>query len=268
MTTATVISKDGTAIAYETLGRGPALVLVDGALCYRGNGPLRPLAEQLAGQFTVYIYDRRGRGESGNTLPYDLQREIEDIEAVLGEAGGAEAGLFGISSGAMLALEAVNRGVAVRRLALYETPVVLDESRKPTPADYASHMRDLVDAGRNGAAVKYFMRAGVGLPAPMVALFPLMPAWGKLKAVAPTLPYDVDTLAGLTSGAPIPQGRFDGVHAPTLAIYGGKSPAWMKAAVRGVAAAVPGARCEELPGQTHMVKAPALAPLLAAYFTE
>lgn len=268
MTATTVISKDGTKIAYETLGDGPGLVLVDGALCYRENGPLRPLAEQLADRFTVHVYDRRGRGESGNTLPYDLQREIEDVEAVLGAAGGGEAGLFGISSGAMLALEAANRGVALRRLALYETPIVIDGSRKPIPADYASHMRALVDSGKNGAAVKYFMRAGVGLPAPMVALFPLMPAWGKLKAVAPTLPYDVDTLAGLTAGTPIPQGRFDGVRAPTLAIYGGRSPAWMKAAVRAVAEAVPGARCAELPGQTHMVKAPALAPVLAAYFTE
>lgn len=266
MSAKTVTSKDGTAIAYETLGSGPALVLVDGALCYRASGPARPLAEELSGQFTVYIYDRRGRGESGDAPAYDLQREIEDLEAVLAEAGGAQACLYGISSGAMLALEAVNRGVAVRRLAIYETPVVVDGSRKPIPADYDAHLRTLIDSGKNGAAVKYFMRAAVGLPAPMVALFPLMPAWGKLKAVAPTLRYDAATLAGLTGGAPVPEGRFAGVQAPTLAIYGGKSPAWMKAAVRAVAAAVPGARCEELPGQTHMVKPAALAPLLAAYF--
>lgn len=266
MTVSTVISKDGTRIAYETLGSGPALVLVDGALCYRASGPARPLAEQLAARFTVSIYDRRGRGESGDAPEYDLRRELEDLEAVLAEAGGAEAGLYGISSGAMLALEAVNRGLAVRRLALYETPLVVDAARKPIPADYDAHLRALIASGKNGAAVKYFLRAAVGLPAPMVALFPLMPAWRKLKAVAPTLPYDASTIAGLTGGAPIPEGRFSGVQAPTLAIYGGKSPEWMKAAVRAVAAAVPGARSEELPGQTHMVKPAALAPVLAAYF--
>jgi pimeloyl-ACP methyl ester carboxylesterase len=266
MTTGTVISKDGTRIAYESLGSGPGLVLVDGALCYRASGPARPLAERLADRFTVYIYDRRGRGESGDAPEYDVQREVEDLEGVLAEAGGAQACVYGISSGAMIALETANRGVALRKLALYETPIVVDDTREPIAAEYDEHLRALIEAGRNGAAVKYFMRAAVGLPAPLVTLFPLMPAWGKLKRVAPTLIYDARTLDGMTDGRPVPEGRFAAVAVPTLAIYGGKSPQWMKNAVRQIADAVPGARPAELPGQTHMVKPAVLAPMLADFF--
>ncbi|HEX4787973.1 MAG TPA: hypothetical protein VH372_05890 [Actinospica sp.] len=149
---------------------------------------------------------------------------------MLAAAGGAEnCCLYGISSGALLALEAVNRGVAVRKLAIHETPVVVDDSRSAIPAEYREHLRTLIEAGRNGAAVKYFTRAAVGLP--------------------------------------VPAGRFAGVQAPTLVIYGGKSPAWMRTVVRQLTDTVPGVRCTELPGQTHMVKPAVLAPVLAEHFS-
>ena len=129
-----VISKDGTPIAVDRLGNGPALILVDGAMCSRGFGPMPPLAKELASQFTVYHYDRRGRGDSGNGAGYDVQREIEDLDAVLQHAGGS-AMVFGISSGAALAGEAVRQLRGIRRLALYEAPYVIDDTHEPLPPE-------------------------------------------------------------------------------------------------------------------------------------
>src|SRR5262249_20103197 len=130
-----VRSSDGTSIAYERSGSGPALILVDGALCYRDSGPSRPLAAQLVQHFTVYVYDRRGRGESGNTLPYAIEKEVADIQALIDEAGGS-ALVYGISSGAALALEAAQTGLAIPKLALYEAPFMVDNTRPPTPDNF------------------------------------------------------------------------------------------------------------------------------------
>src|SRR5271165_875630 len=148
-----VTSKDGTPIAFDKIGQGPALILVDGALCYRASGPNGPLAAMLAPHFTVYTYDRRGRGDSGNTLPYAVEREVEDIDALIQEAGGS-AFVYGISSGAALALEAANRGLAVKKLALYEAPFVVDSSRSPLPDDLVAQANRLIAANRRGDAVK------------------------------------------------------------------------------------------------------------------
>lgn len=137
-----VISKDGTTIAYDKIGNGPPLILVDGALCYRESGPNGPLASELKEHFTVFTYDRRRRGESTNTPPYSVAREIEDIEALINEASG-EAFLYGISSGAALALEAINAGLSVKKLALYEAPFIVDDSRDPVPEDYLDELREL-----------------------------------------------------------------------------------------------------------------------------
>ena len=180
-------SADGTEIAYEVAGTGPAVVLVDGALCQRSMGPARGLAAALAGEFTVYAYDRRGRGESGpGATPYDIQREVEDLVAVI-EATAGSAHVFGSSSGAALALEAACQGAPIDRICAYEAPFILDDSRPPNDADLPQRVQAMVDDGRRGDAVRTFMRT-VGMPAPFVALMRLMPVWRKLTGVAHTCP--------------------------------------------------------------------------------
>ncbi|MEU0564724.1 alpha/beta fold hydrolase [Nonomuraea sp. NPDC005983] len=261
----TVTSTDGTTIAYDRVGQGPAVVLVDGALCHRASGPNTPLAQALSRHFTVYTYDRRGRGESGDTAPFAPQREIEDLAAVVEEAG-APVCLYGISSGAALALDAVESGVPVEKLAVYEPPFVLDGTRPPIPADYTEQLGRLVAEGRRADAVRYFMRRGVGLPGVVVAMMRLMPAWSGLKAVAHTLPYDAAFVARYERGTPIPAGTWSSVKVPTLAVSGGKSPAWMRNGVRSLAEVLPDAEHHTLEGQTHIVKPEALVPVLEAFF--
>jgi pimeloyl-ACP methyl ester carboxylesterase len=260
-----VTSPDGTRIAFERKGSGPALVLVDGAMCYRGNGPNDALAEVLAADFTVYTYDRRGRGESGNAKPYSVQREYEDLQALAKEAGG-DIYLYGISSGGALALDAVAAGLPVRKLALYELPYVVDRTRTIIPADYEQTMDALLAQDKRGAAVSLFMRTGVGLPSFVVAMMHLMPAWSKLKAVAHTLPYDTSFTAPLQRGNPLPESHWTTVSAPTLVVAGTKSPTWMRNATRQLATAIPGAEHQLLEGQTHLVKPHALAPVLKTFF--
>ncbi len=263
----TVTSQDGTTIAYTRTGSGPAVILVDGALCHRGFGPATPLAAELAGQFTVYTYDRRGRGESGDTEPFAIAREVEDIDALIKEAGGT-ARVYGISSGAALALEAANAGLAITRLAVYEFPLVVDDTRPPVPADYAARLETAIATGRPGDAIKTFMRQGVRVPAPVVFMMRLMPTWPKMKTVAPTLRYDAALFDGLHDGKPLPEGRWAGVSVPTLVMDGGKSPAWIRNGVAALAKAVPGAEHRTIEGQTHMLKPQAIAPVLIEYFAD
>ncbi len=260
----TVASKDGTRIAFERMGQGPALILVDGALCHRAMGPSRPVAELLAARFTVYIYDRRGRGDSGNTAPYSIEREIEDLAALIEEAGGS-AFVCGFSSGAALGLEAANHGLPIRKLALYEAPFIVDATYPPSPGDFAAQLYSLVSANRRGDAVRVFMRR-VGVPPVFVMLMRLMPNWSKLEAVAHTLPYDITIVQGNQRGVPFPPGQWASATAPTLVLEGGKSPAWMRNAMHALAGFLPNAKLHTLHGQTHMVKAKVLAPVLAEYF--
>ncbi|WP_276355669.1 alpha/beta fold hydrolase [Cohnella caldifontis] len=260
-----IFSKDGTPIAYSKVGQGPALILVDGAMCYRASGPNGPLADRLSPHFTVYTYDRRGRGESGDAKPYAVEREVEDLEALI-EAAGGTADVFGISSGAALALEAAKRLPSIRKLVLYEAPFVVDRSRPPVPELYPAEMDRLLAGNRRGAAVKLFMRKGVGLPAFVTAMMPLMPAWSKLKAVAHTLPYDTMLTIGFQKGEPLPADYWSSVQAPALVVYGGKSPAWMQNGMKALAQALPKAESRTLDGETHMVKPDKLAPLMTEYF--
>ncbi|WP_410623773.1 alpha/beta fold hydrolase [Amycolatopsis sp. cmx-8-4] len=261
----TTVSADGTKIAYTRAGSGPALVLVDGAMCYRGSSPNDDLAKELAAHFTVYTYDRRGRGESTDTTPYAVEREVEDLHALVGAAGGT-ALLFGISSGAALALEAADRGLPVTKLALYEPPFILDDTRKPVPADYPTRLDEAVAAGKRGKAVKIFMREGVGLSSGVVAMMRIMPFWSKLKRVAHTLPYDTAVVGDHQSGEPLPSPAWPQVKIPTVTIDGGKSPEWMRNGVAALAKALPAADHRTLAGQTHIVKAAALAPVLTDFF--
>ncbi|MFJ7216410.1 alpha/beta fold hydrolase [Amycolatopsis sp. NPDC098790] len=259
----TTVSADGTKIAYTRAGAGPALVLVDGAMCYRGSSPNDALAKELAAHFTVYTYDRRGRGESGDTGPYAAEREVEDIAALVKEAGG-EVFLFGISSGAALALEAA-RSLPVTKLALYEPPFVVDDTRPRVPADYPARLDAALAAGKRGTAVKMFMTEGVGLSGATVALMRIMPFWAKLKRVATTLPYDTVLVFEHQSGEPL-QAAWPEVKVPTLTVDGGKSPEWMRNGVSSLAKVLPSAEYRTLPGQTHIVKAAALAPVLKEFY--
>ncbi len=261
MTTTT--SADGTRIAYTRAGSGPALVLVDGAMCYRGSSPNDGLAKELAAHFTVYTYDRRGRGESGDTGPYEVQREVEDLAAVVKEAGG-EAFLFGISSGVALVLDAAPH-LAVPKLALYEPPFIVDGTRRPVPPDYVTRLDQALQEGKRGKAVKLFMTEGVGLSGVMVATMRIMPFWAKLKRVAHTIPYDTALVIDHQAGEPLPA-AWPEVKVPALVIDGGRSPDWMRNGVASLAKVLPSAEYRTLPGQTHIVKAAALAPVLKEFF--
>jgi pimeloyl-ACP methyl ester carboxylesterase len=260
-------SADGTSIAYEVTGSGPALVLVDGAMCHRAFGPARGLAAPLAGSFTVYSYDRRGRGESGSgSTPYAVQREVEDLATVI-EATGGVAHVFGASSGATLALEAARQGVPMRRVAVYEAPFIVDDTRPPNDPRLPERVQQMVDDGRRADAVRTFLRT-VEMPAPFVALMRFLPMWRQMTAIAHTLPYDLQIVVGHQQGAPLPAGYYDDVSPDTLVVAGGKSPVYMRNGQAAIAAAVPRARLESLPGQTHMIKAKVLAPVLAHFLRD
>lgn len=256
-----VLSKDGTAIAFERSGAGPAVILVDGALCSRAFGPMPKLAPFLAKHFTVYVYDRRGRGQSGDTLPYSKEREVEDIAALIREAGGS-AFLVGLSSGAALALEAAAGGLDVAKLVAYEPPYVFEVTPEGG-ADHESRLKSLLADGNRAGAVRYFMRSMVGVPAPIVVMMQLMPwIWRKMKAVAHTLPYD----AAVMNGFKVPAERLASIRVPVLAMHGSKTDLRLQKAARAVAAAIPGAQHRTLAGQDHNVSPSALAPAVAEFF--
>lgn len=257
-----VISKDGTEIAYETSGEGPALILVDGALCYRSFGPMRELAKLLSPHFTVYAYDRRGRGESGNSLPYALKREIEDIEALIEKAGGS-AFVYGISSGGCLALESAARlGSKVEKLAIYEPPYNADADTRKEWLEYRQQLAKALEEKRNGDAVILFMKL-VGTPAEMVDGMRNSPVWPMFQAVAPTLAYDA---AAMGDDRSIPVGRAATVVSPSLVMNGTVIPFMLDTATT-LAKAIPGAQHFTLDGQPHDVDLKVLAPMLTEFFS-
>ena len=259
----TITSRDGTEIAMDRLGSGPALILVDGAMCSRSFGPMPPLAKELASHFTVYHYDRRGRGDSGDGFAFEVQREIDDLEAVLKHAGGS-AMVFGVSSGAALAGEAVRQLRGIRRLALYEAPYVIDDTHEPLPPNFIAETRAFVASGDRSAAVKKFMRY-VGTPGFAVSVMSWLPMWKKLTKIAHTLPNDLEIIAPHHQGKPFPPGKWSMVTVPVLVMAGGKSPAYMRNSMRAWADAFPNAVHKTLAGQTHMVKQDALAPALIEF---
>ena len=259
-----VISKDGTPIAVDIQGSGPALILVDGAMCSRGFGPMPALARALARDFTVYHYDRRGRGDSGDGFSYNVQREIEDLDAVIQKAGGT-AMVFGISSGAALAGEAARQLRGIRRLALYEAPYVVDHTHEPLPPTFIADTKALVASNRRGDAVKKFMRY-VGTPGFAVVIMSLLPMWKKLTKVAHTLSNDLEIIAPHHQSQPLPRDKWSSVTIPALVMDGGKSPAWMRNAMRAWADVLPNSVHQTLAGQTHMVKQDVLAPALIDFF--
>jgi pimeloyl-ACP methyl ester carboxylesterase len=259
-----VISEDGTPIAFDRLGHGPALILVDGAMCYRGFGPMPAMAKRLASQFTVFHYDRRGRGDSGNHSDYSVSREIDDLDALIQKAGGS-AFVLGVSSGGALALEAAARLPGISKVAIYEAPFIVDNTHPPLSPTFVSELRALVAADKRGDAVKKFMRL-VGVPAIGVLAMSVMPLWKKMKAIAHTLAHDLTIVEPYQQGRPLSRAQWAGATMPALVMAGGKSPAYMQNGMRHLADVLPNAQHLTLPGQTHMVKDAVLAPEIIKFF--
>jgi pimeloyl-ACP methyl ester carboxylesterase len=253
-----VTSADGTDIAIDRTGSGPPVILVCGGSVDRMSNA--GLAEQLAPHFTVLNYDRRGRGDSGDTPPYAVRREIEDIDAVVGAAGGS-AFLYGTSSGAALAMEAAIRLDAITKLALWEPPFLPEGVPKP-PADTAQTFTDLVEAGRRGDAVEFFMAKVVGLPPEFVQGARQAPFWAQTEALAHTLAYDATVMGDYS----IPTDRASSVKVPTIVIAGGADFPWMPETAQTLAAAMPDGQYRRLEGQGHDVDPTVLAPVLIGFF--
>ena len=264
----TITSSDGTSIAYDRTGAGEPLVLIGGAFSYRRFPGQVKLAGLLSERFTVYSYDRRGRGDSGDTAPYAVAREIEDLAAVIGAAGGT-ACVWGLSSGAVLALEAAAAGLPIRRLAVQEPPLAVDPADRRPSADLRERVTELIDAGQRGEAVRYYMVDGMGAPAFVPALLHVIPgAWTKLTAVAHTLPYDARLVEPYQTGRPLPAGQWAAVTVPTLVMCGTakESPGLLRHGSAAVAAALPDARLVERRGLGHAKK---LTPaVIAATLTD
>jgi pimeloyl-ACP methyl ester carboxylesterase len=261
--TSTVTSKDGTRIAYDTIGHGPPVILVAGAMCSRSfwSGP--ELAKLLARRFTVYNYDRRGRGESGDTMPYAVACEIEDIEALIDEAGGS-AYLYGHSSGAALVLEASLRlGKKAKKLAMYEAPYNDDAQAQRAWKQYIKQLTEALAADRRGDAVALFMEL-VGTPADQIEAMRHAPTWPMFEALAPTLAYDHSAILGADDS--VPTERAANVTAPALVIYGGASFPFMPDTAQALGKAIPHAQVRILEGQTHNVDSGVLAPVLMEFF--
>ncbi len=258
-----VSSKDGTRIAFDRAGSGPALILVDGAFQYRAIDPKTThLATLLSARFITYEYDRRGRGESTDTQPYAVEREIEDLDTLIKDAGGS-AFVFGMSSGGVLALHAAALGLDIKKLALYEPPFNSGDSGARQAAErYSKQLALLLAGGRRGAAVELAMTAW-GIPAGAVAGMKQTPVWPMFEAVAPTLAYD-DRIVGDGS---VPTGLIASVTVPILVVDGGASPRFMRDAAQAVADAAPGAQYRTLEGQTHDYDPNVLAPVLAEFYS-
>ncbi|MHA4812600.1 alpha/beta fold hydrolase [Flavitalea flava] len=265
-----LISKDGTHIAYDKTGNGPALILTDGAFCSRKFGPMVKLAPLLVENFTVYTYDRRGRGDSGDTMPYAIQREMEDLEVLAGIARDAKEVLylFGISSGAALAVRAVAAGLPVTRLALFEPPYIVgadSTNGKPKhqpPADAEEQLKRMIAGQEKGNAVRFFLRKVMGIPAIVPFIMQFLPVWSKMKANANALPYE----AAIMGDFRMPKKIVASLRIPTLVLASDKSPEILREPALLVAETIPNGQGKIVKGQIHDVPAKVLAPVLRDFF--
>jgi len=261
-TTSTVqhaTSRDGTTIGYDRLGDGAPVILVSGGSVDRMSNA--GLAALLAADFTTFNYDRRGRGISGDTLPYAVDREIEDIDAVVAAAGGA-AYLYGSSSGAALALAAAERLPGrITKLALWEPPFILDPNARP-PADQVEQYNTMLAEGRRGDAAQFFMEKVVRMPAEFVAAARSQPWWAATEALAHTLPYD----ATIMDDYSLPIDRAAAVTIPTIVLDGGASFGFMGPTADALASALSDGHRRTLAGQEHNIDPNVLAPALKEFF--
>ena len=253
-------SKDGTDIAYDVSGSGQPLVLVSGALSYRTHPTVAKTVEVFGSQFKVYSYDRRGRGDSGDTLPYSVGREVDDIEGLIDEAGGTVF-LHGHSSGAALALEATLRlGKKVKKLSMYEAPYNVDEEAVKESQEHARDINKLLGANRRADAMVSFLKM-TGMPEEAITGMKQTPEWAMLEALAPTMAYDFTIVGGL-----IPKERAAGITVPTLVMYGSAGLPFMRKAAEILSTAIPNAELRSVEGQNHGVDPKVLLPILTAFF--
>src|ERR687892_324339 len=255
-TTRTVRSADGTTIAFETTGKGQPLIMVDAALGFRGFNPMGELPGLLAGAFTVVSYDRRGRGESTDVSPYAVEREVEDLAALIDEAGGS-AYLYGFSSGAVLGLHAAARGLPVLKLVLLEPPIPLED--QPQEGDLGAEIAELMAAGRRGDAVEHFNRS-IGVPEEMVAGMRDAPYFPTLEKIAHTLVYDTTITRSVTPDL------LASIATPAMVVGSAASGDYLHASGRAVADALPDGRFQGLKGEWHVVPPEDLAPVLTKFF--
>ncbi|MFE5190703.1 alpha/beta fold hydrolase [Streptomyces sp. NPDC056628] len=254
------ISADGTSLAYATRGEGPPVILVSGAMST--GDTVAPLAEALADRCTAVVYDRRGRGESGDTQPYTVEREVEDLAALIDAVGG-EAALYGVSSGGALALRAAASGLPVPRLAVYEVPFAVYEGGAEERAEYTERLASALARDRHGDAVELFLRLA-GLGEGIIQGARQSPMWPAMESIAPSLAYD-DAVMG---DGLVPEARLASITAPVLSLAGGASPEWMREAARAVADTAPRGTYRVLERQSHMAEPEVLAPVLAQFFGE
>ncbi|MFK4869858.1 alpha/beta fold hydrolase [Streptomyces sp. CSMPJR101] len=254
------ISADGTSLAYASRGEGPPVILVSGAMST--GDTVAPLAEALADRFTAVVYDRRGRGASGDTQPYAVEREVEDLAALIGAVGG-EAALYGVSSGGALALRAAASGLPVRRIAVYEVPFAVYEGGAEERAEYTERLTSALEQDRRGDAVELFLRL-TGLGEGLIQGARQSPMWPGMESIAPSLAYD-DAVMG---DGLVPEARLASITAPVLSLAGGASPEWMREAARIVADTAPRGTYRVLERQSHMVEPEVLAPVLAEFFDQ
>jgi pimeloyl-ACP methyl ester carboxylesterase len=255
-----VTSRDGTAIAFEKIGQGGALLIVGGVL--GDHAQQAGLAQLLASDFTVYNIDRRGHGESGFTAPHAVEREVEDLDALITEAGGS-ALIYGTSGLGILCLEAAARGLSpkMKKLAVWEPPYILEGSRPPVPQGYKEQLDKLLALGQRGDMIELWMTQAVGMPPEFVAQLRQAPFWPGQEAFAHTLVYD----AILTGDFSLPNERLARIEVETLVIDGGTTP-WLSQAADAVAAVIPNAQRYTLAGQPHNVADEAMAPVLKEFF--
>lgn len=261
----TVHSKDGTSIAFDCRGDGPPIIVVSGSFGVRSAPVVKQLASSLASDFTVFTYDRRGRGDSGDTEPYAVEREIEDIEALIDEAGGS-AFVFGSSSGAVLTLEAVSSKLDITKIALYEPPFIVDSSRPPVPEDYLDRLNELIAAGHRDDAVEFFMTEVVGAPPETIVHMQTDPSWSEMEEVAHTLVYDGTIMEDLMLGDSLSSERWSAATVPTLVINGEESPEFLQHAAEELVDVLHEASHRTLEDQAHDADPASLAPVLKEFF--
>jgi pimeloyl-ACP methyl ester carboxylesterase len=257
----TATSSDGTTIAFDREGKGAPVVLVGGGPTDRtANGPVVDL---LSSRFTVVNYDRRGRGASGDTPPFSVDREYDDLGAVIDAAGGS-AFVFGTSGGGVIGLEAAARGLAITKLAVWEPPFILadEDSRSRPPADYEAQVAELVSTGRRGDAIELFFTEAAGIPAEFVAPLRQAPFWSAMEDIAHTLVYD----AAIMGDFSMPTDRVAAIKVPTLVVDGGTTP-WLSHSAQAVADTIPNSQRRTLDGQPHNVAPEAIAPVLEEFFS-
>jgi pimeloyl-ACP methyl ester carboxylesterase len=259
---AAAVSADGTVIAFSAWGAGEPLIVIDGATAHPAVNPTNErLGRLLDGDFRTYAYDRRGRGDSTDTAPYAIGREIEDLAALI-EIAGEPATVFGWSSGALLALDAAAAGLPIKRLALFEPPVLVDDSRPPLPADYVERLDAAVAAGRPGDAAELFLTAAVALPPEAVAGIRASDFWPAMEAVAPTIAYDGRIMGTTMSGGPLPRDRWAALGVPTLIMHGTGTFPFIRTGTEALAALLPTATLLAVEGEQHDASAEVLATAL------